>query len=85
MVNSSHLSQEDTGVESGDSICPDGNVDNNVGEESQGENTRDPENQLSDGDFEALSKNDQGWRKIVRNFTPSYVPLLSSNLPLCTG
>lgn len=85
MVNSSHLSQEDTGVKSGDSICPDGNVDNNVGKESQGENTRDPENQLSDGDFEALSKNDQGWRKIVRNFTPSYVPLLSSNLPLCAG
>ncbi|EGC49022.1 tubulin gamma chain [Histoplasma capsulatum var. duboisii H88] len=90
MVNSSHLSQEDTGVESGDSICPDGNVDNNVGEESQGENTRDPENQLSDGDFEALSKNDQGWRKIVRNFTPSWftvnmgtgiVSILLFNLP----
>ncbi|KAL2375711.1 hypothetical protein RJ035_008332, partial [Blastomyces gilchristii] len=70
-ADSSHTSQEDTGVESGDSIAPEGNVDKRC--EGSGEDSgRDPESQLADGEeYEELAKNDRGWRKIVRNFTPS--------------
>ncbi|OAT00173.1 uncharacterized protein BDCG_16500 [Blastomyces dermatitidis ER-3] len=89
-ADSSHTSQEDTGVESGDSIAPEGNVDKRC--EGSGEDSgRDPESQLADGEeYEELAKNDRGWRKIVRNFTPSWftvnmgtgiVSILLFNLP----
>ncbi|KAL2383201.1 hypothetical protein RJZ90_002775 [Blastomyces dermatitidis] len=89
-ADSSHTSQEDTGVESGDSIAPEGNADKRC--EGSGEDSgRDPESQLADGEeYEELAKNDRGWRKIVRNFTPSWftvnmgtgiVSILLFNLP----
>ncbi|KLJ06235.1 hypothetical protein EMPG_10345 [Blastomyces silverae] len=89
-ANSSHTSQEDTGAESGDSIAPEGNADKRE-EGSGGDSGKDPESQLADGEeFEELAQNDQGWRKIVRNFTPSWftvnmgtgiVSILLFNLP----
>ncbi|OJD14537.1 hypothetical protein AJ78_05118 [Emergomyces pasteurianus Ep9510] len=68
---SSAHSSEETGVGSGDSISPDGNGDRG-GEEGGEDQSRDPEVQLSDDDYEELAKNDRGWRRIVRNFTPSW-------------
>ncbi|OAX84410.1 tubulin gamma chain [Emergomyces africanus] len=69
-TNSAHSSEE-TGVGSGDNISPNGN-ENKIGEAVGEDQSRDPEGQLSDDEYEELAKNDQGWRKIVRNFTPSW-------------
>ncbi|PGH14602.1 hypothetical protein AJ79_02937 [Helicocarpus griseus UAMH5409] len=69
-TNEVHPHQEEVDVEK-TTNRPNGTA----GGEGQRENDdgRDPENHVSDGDeFEDLKKCDKGWRKVVRNFTPSW-------------